>query len=175
MNIAEANSLLNLSDTCQVENNDTIAFLGMHSIYSNFYPSEFRLENKTYNSAEQMIQAEKAALFDDDIALSKILAESNPYKIKKIGSRIGNYDERKWNQKSKEAAYRAVYAKFSQNATLRSALLNNNKLLVEGSREPVWGTGVHLHDKNALDPRFWTDGPGLMSDIYSKVKDELSK
>ena len=55
-------------------------------------------------------------------------------------------------------------------------LSTGSSTLAESSKDPYWGTGVHLHSKNALDKCFWTPGGGggAMSEILEKVRHELS-
>ena len=61
--------------------------------------------------------------------------------------------------------YTALHTKFSQNPTLRSILLTTGEAkLAEMSTDSYWGTGIHLHDKNALDHCFWT-GDGVMCEL----------
>ena len=64
---------------------EKIVFLGCHSVFSNLHSSPFTLDNINYNCVEQRIQSQKAAIFDDDVLHSKIMRESNPYKVKRLG------------------------------------------------------------------------------------------
>ena len=123
-----------------------------------------------------MIQSEKAALFNDDITQAKILHETNPFKIKKLGSRVRNFNLEQWRKVDRKVVHAAVMAKFGQNECLKGILLNTGEALIaESSLDSYWGTGVHLHDRNALDERFWSDGPGVLSEIYSRVRHDLRK
>ena len=97
-NISEVSSALDLPATCQRSNSDTILFLGSHFPFSNLYGCTFSVNNIKYNSVEQYIQSQKASLFEDDAAQARIHAESNPYKIKKLGSRIKNFSQERWRR-----------------------------------------------------------------------------
>ena len=102
--------------------------------------------------------------------------ERNLYKIKKYCSRIHNYSEERWRSTAKHVMYTAVHAKFLQNPALLGILLNSGEmLLAEGSPDPYWGIGVHIHDRVALDKRFWKNSGGVTSEIYTRVHQELSK
>ena len=68
---------------------------------------------------------------------------------------------------------RGVYEKFRQNEHLLDLLLTTNKNIYEASPDRLWGTGVHIKNVNALSSSNW-QGVGLMHQIYSKVKGELS-
>ena len=175
-NVNEVNALLDLPSTCQRFDDKlgTLLFLGSHSPYSNLYSCHFVIDNINYNSIEQYLQSEKAKLFDDDQSCSKIMAERNTYKIKKLGSRIWGFSIQRWKQESRKLAYRAVLAKFAQNKTLQEVLLSNDHQIAESSEDPFWGTGIHLHDRLALDKRSWkTADGGAMSHILTRIRQEL--
>ena len=153
------------------------SFWALLSPFSNLYPVDIRIDNISYNSAEQYIQSEKARLFDDDIAHSRIMRECNPYRVKTIGSKIRGFKLDHWRKHAKQVAYKANLAKYSQNKTLKRVLRNNNgRLLVEGSTDSFWGIGLHLYDKKALDRRFWVNKEGgAMSEILRRVHSELMR
>ena len=175
-NYTDANAMLDLAATCQRKDNDKLIFLGMHSVYSNFHPAGFTLNNIKYSSAEQFIQSEKAALFNDDITQAKILSEHNPYKIKKLGAKVRGFREAKWSDSAKSIVFKAVSAKFNQNPALAGILVNSgDMLLAKGSIDSFWGTGRHLRDKRALDKRAWENEGGAMSEILHRVRTDLKK
>ena len=153
-NINEVNDIVNTQLSCQRSDSDNriTVFLGSHSINSNLYGSDFTINNITYNTAEQYIQSEKASLFNDDVTQARIMKETNPSIIKKLGSKVKNFKLQCWRAVCENVAYCVVHAKFTQNTTLLSILKNTgNTIIVEGSPDPYWGTSVHLHDKKALD------------------------
>ena len=168
-NFSEVNALLDISSTCQRSNENKTIFLGMHSVFSNLHPAHFSLDNIEYNCVEQMLQSEKASLFDDDISHARIMREQNPYKIKKLGSCIKNFSNECWKHSERQIAHAAALGKFQQNPTLRNILLSTGTAkIAESLTDAHWGTGIHLHDKHALDERYWK-GDGLMCEIYQKV------
>ena len=172
-NFAEANAIIDISSTCQHSDETKTIFLGMHSIFSNLHPARFCIDNIEYSSVEQMLQSKKAALFDDDITHSKIMKESNPYKIKKLGSRVRNFSNDQWKQHEKVIALSAVRAKFAQNISLKNILLSTGSVkIVESSTDSHWGTGIHLHDRNTVKEEYWR-GDGMMCEIYNQVHQEL--
>lgn len=159
--------------SCEKRDENTIAFLGPHSVYSNFHLANFIEGGVKYSSAEQMIQAEKAALFNDKVSLVRIMKTTNPYRVKEIGSRIKGFNKEIWSEKCKDIALRAVKSKFEQNPSLRQILhCSGTLLLVESSPDKIWGTGLHLHDKNSLSRSNWA-GNGLMSEILLRVRSLL--
>ena len=174
-NISEANVFLDVTSTCQKSDGEKIIFFGAHSPFSNLYSTEFVIDNIHYNSVEQYYQGSKAEMFNDDITHSKIMHASNPYKIKKLGSKVAGFVENTWQKKEKDILFRGVHAKFIQNATLGSILRDSGDTkIAEASTNTTWGTGVHLHDKHALDVRMWKNKKGGgMSSILSRVRTEL--
>lgn len=173
-NLAELPLELKPSLSCEVRNEKTIAFLGPHSVFSNFHPAKFSEGKVIYNCAEQMIQAEKAALFKDNISLERIMKTRCPYRIKAIGNGIRNFDKTVWGRESKQIATRAVKAKFLQNKTLANLLRSTGSVdIVESSKDSHWGTGLYLRDSKALDTSAWHT-KGLMSEILSEVRKMLS-
>ena len=103
------------------------------------------------------------------------MTERNPYKIKKLGSRIRNFSQQEWRKFDCQIAMKAVTTKFQQNNILRTVLLNTgDKKLVESSHDSHWGTGLHLHDRNATNSNFWINkNGGIMSEILSRVHANL--
>lgn len=159
--------------SCEQRDDNTIAYLGPHSVFSNFHPASFTEGGVRYVSSEQMIQAEKAAMFGDRQTLAKIMKTKNPYKIKEIGSRVRGFNKEMWRASCKDVAIRAVSAKFKQNPNLSKLLISTGSLLlVEASPDRLWGTGVHLRSENALVRKKWISN-GLMSEVIQQVRKSL--
>ena len=116
-NLVELEGVIDVAQTCQKSDGSKTVFQGVHSVFSNLHPCEFVVDKVVYNSVEQAIQAGKAITFGDTRALSKVMCAKNPYKIKKLGSKIRNYDKTKWLAEMENIAYVAIKAKFSQNIT----------------------------------------------------------
>ena len=110
------------------------------------------MDNKEYTCIEQYLQSQKASLFDDDVTNARIMHERNPYRIKKLGSKVRNFSSDKLKTQCKVLARKAVYAKFSQNRALKEILIKTGeRKIVEASPDPIWGCGLHLRDRNALN------------------------
>ena len=72
----------------------------------------------------------------------------------------------RWKKSARNIAYAAVLAKFAQSPALRGILVNTGNIVIaESSPDQTWGTGLHLHERNAMDKRFWKNDGGLMSEI----------
>ena len=76
----------------------------------------------------------------------------NPFKIKRLGNNIRDFDMQRWKEHSKEVVYRGLYAKFKQNPSLKASLISTGSIkLAEATRDRYWGIGMNLGDRNALD------------------------
>ena len=115
-------------------------------------------------------------MFGDDLSHFKIMQETNPYKIKKLGGKIAGYNEDTCRKHVRATMLAGVMAKFTQNQTLCSILLDSGgSTIAEGSTDPYWGTGVHIHDRNVLNRNQWKNKHGgAMCDILKKVRNELN-
>lgn len=173
-NLAQLPPDLKASSSCEVRNDNVIAFLGPHSVFSNFHPAKFVSDKIKYTCAEQMIQAEKAALFKDTTSLQRIMKLTCPYRIKAAGNKIRNFDKHIWGKECKQITKRAVQAKFNQNPPLRNLLKSTGSVdIVESSKDSKWGTGLHLRNPRALDRSSWIS-KGLMNEILTEVRSSLS-
>ena len=119
-NISDANHLLDVKSTCERCDDDKILFLGSLSPFSNLYSAKFNIENIEYNCSEQFIQSQKASIFNDDVTQARILNESNLYKIKKLGSKVRNFNPETWKKMSVQVTYCANIVKFLQNNILKT-------------------------------------------------------
>lgn len=166
---------LNPRVLCERSDEDVHVFFGIGSPMSNFHPCEFVIDGTKYSCNEQYIQSQKASLFSDDIAQSRIMNASSPYKMKAIGSRIRNFEQSKWLGKAKQVAKKGALHKFQQNRSLANCLVETGrKQLAEASKEIPWGNGFQLKDDEALDPGKWK-ATGIMGEVLTEVRGVLLK
>lgn len=125
------------------------------SCLSQWYPASFVVSGQTYPTAEHWMMAEKARLFGDDEMEAEILVAADPGTAKALGRRVRGYDDDPWAARRFDAVVEGNDAKFGQNPTLRSFLLDTeDRILVEAApRDTVWGVG--LGAERARDPRQW--------------------
>lgn len=123
-----------------------ITFYGKNSPYSNFYYVEFDYKGYKVTSSEQAFMLEKALMFDDSM-VERILSTTNPVEIKKLGRKVKNFDEKKWNEVRYGIMVDILYAKFSTEP-LKTELLNTGiEFIVEASpTDKIWGAGLALGD-----------------------------
>ncbi len=113
---------------------------------SQWYPSDFYVRGNRYSCAEQYMMAEKAKLFNDVSSWKKIMAESDPAKMKALGRKVSNFKLARWITEGPKIVYRANLAKFTQNVELREKLLaTGQREMVEASwRDKIWGIGLSV-------------------------------
>ena len=73
------------------ESEETIGFFGELNPLSNFHPSTFMYNRVEYSSSEQLIQHQKAKLFDDTESAAKIMRAKSALECKKLSKNIANY------------------------------------------------------------------------------------
>jgi ribA/ribD-fused uncharacterized protein len=145
---------------------------GSYGEYSQWYLSDFTVDNITYNCCEQYMMYHKALLFNDlDIAM-KILQETSPRKLKALGRQIKNFDETIWEQHRADIVYNGNLYKFSQNLYLKKKMLKKlNYTFIEASPyDRIWGVG-YTADNLPLNKELW--GLNLLGVALNKVQKTL--
>ena len=132
---------------------------------SNFHTSPFTIDAQLCQSAEQFIQHKKACHFNHYKVSQQILNTNDPFEAKTLSHNIHKYDKDSWKSIARDACYPGIWAKFKQNPLLEQFLQSTKPTkLAESSYDKFWGTGLALHDKNALNPTYWANN-GLLGDI----------
>lgn len=144
--------------------------------FSNWYPSAFEVDGVKYNCSEQYMMAEKARLFNDDAALTKILAYTNPKDQKACGRLVQKFNREKWDAVARDVVYKGCLAKFSQNPDLKEALLATvGTSLVEASPyDRIWGIGLAKEDPRALNRSKWR-GTNWLGEVLDRVREKLGE
>ena len=127
------------------------------SCFSQWWMSDFIIDDVRYPSCEHFMMAEKARLFEDTETRERILNAKSPAEAKKLGRLVKGFSEERWLEKRFEIVVSGSLAKFSQNDALKEFLLSTgNKVLVESSPvDSIWGIGLDQHHENAAKPRLW--------------------
>ena len=144
--------------------------------HSQWYPSPFVIEGVQYNRAEQYMMAEKARMFQDLVALGKILTSNSPHDQKKYGRGVKGFDANKWNAVVKEIVYAGNYAKYSQNLELKKRLLDTTgTTLVEASPlDKIWGIGLAEDDPRAHRRETWL-GTNWLGEVLTRLREDFDK
>ena len=67
-------------------------------IFSNWYPSKFKVDGFTYNCGEQYMMHQKALLFDDFKIANEILLADHPKDQKALGKFVLNKQKQTWSE-----------------------------------------------------------------------------
>jgi hypothetical protein len=150
-------------------------FFTESSPFSQWYRCSFRVDDVTFNCAEQFMMHGKARLFDDVEVAAKILAADHPRDHKALGRKVKNFDDAAWKRARETIVLNGNRAKFTQNPALRDALLaTKGTLLVEASPyDRIWGIGLSATDPRARNPTLWK-GQNLLGKILTALRDELA-
>jgi ribA/ribD-fused uncharacterized protein len=145
------------------------------SCLSQWYPAEFVVDGVRYATAEHFMMAAKARLFDDEVAVARVLAAPSPAEAKQVGREVQGYDDARWSAARAEAVVRGNVAKFSQHPALRAFLLGTGaRVLVEASpRDRVWGIGMGASNPAATDPARW-NGQNLLGFALMEARARLA-
>ena len=151
---------------------DTIAFHGELSPFSNFQPSPFTINNHIYHSTKQCIQYQKCLMFGDSYTANLILRSKNALEAKRLSYKITRVDHMRWKSDGFDKCIIGIKEKFNQNPLLKSMLVATKpKLLVEASTNRLRGTGMGLRDTNVLNHTHWS-GHGWLSKMLHQIRDD---
>lgn len=144
------------------------------SCLSQWYPAQFSVDGTNYLTVEHYMMAEKARLFEDELALQRILAAQMPAQAKALGRKIDNFDETLWNKQRIEIVVKGNFEKFSQNPPLRDFLQQTAEhILIEASPvDRIWGIGLAENDPRARYAEQW-QGLNLLGFALMQVREQL--
>ena len=143
---------------------------------SQWFPAAFTVDGIRYATAEHWMMAEKARLFEDGLALARVLAKDDPGAAKAAGRSVRGFDEAVWRRHRFDIVVRGNRAKFEQHPLLRDFLLaTGDQVLVEASPvDPIWGIGLAAGDPRAQDPMHW-QGLNLLGFALMAARDALGE
>jgi len=162
-----------------MQTNKSIYFYGKGQFVflSNFYPCKIYDDelDVSFNCSEQCFMYSKCLIFDDENEelKEKILAETNPSKIKRFGRIVKNFDNKVWEKERWLRMYNAVYLKFSQNKDLKKKLLaTGDRALYEASpTDRIWGIGYSAKEAHKTSKSGY--GQNLLGKILMDVRSKL--
>ena len=132
-----------------------ITFYGKNSPYSNFYYGEFEYKGYKVTSSEQAFMLEKALMFDKSM-VERILSTTNSAEIKKLGRKVKNFDEKKWNEVRYDIMVDILCAKFSVEPLKLELVGTDDEFIVEASpTDKIWGAGLALGDPRLNYARYY--------------------
>lgn len=141
---------------------------------SNWYLSDFVVNNIHFSSMEQYMMYQKAICFNDTGTAGKILEISDVAQIKALGRLVKNYDDNHWNGVRQIVVYEGLLAKFSQNDELKNHLkATDDAILAECAvQDRIWGIGLSMKDESRFDIAKWK-GQNLLGYALMKVRDKI--
>lgn len=151
----------------------TIYFWGYQSPFSNFHSCPaFNHKGYTLYNSEQGFMLEKALMFDKTV-IPEILRTRTPAQVKRIGRRIRNYNDSKWDAHRYDAMVSVLRSKFAIPELKKALLSTNDALLVEASPyDKIWGIGLDERVARQTNPSLWP-GRNLLGKALMQVRDEL--
>ena len=146
------------------------------SCLSQWFSAAFTVDDILYPTAEHWMMVQKAKLFKDEEALSKMLNTSKPGTVKALGRTVRDFDKEVWNEQAYHIVVEGNKHKFSQNESMKNFLLSTgNKIIVEASpRDFIWGIGMGQDRKEAMNPHTWR-GTNWLGFALMETRDELLK
>jgi hypothetical protein len=109
--------------------------------FSNFFGAPFVLDGETWPTVEHYFVAQKAP--DDAEFQAEVRATTSPGRVKQLGRTVKIRDG--WDDIKYDLMFKAVRAKFEQNAALRANLLaTEDRPLHENCKDPWWGGGPNF-------------------------------
>ena len=141
---------------------------------SNWYLSEFTVDDIKFSSMEQYMMYEKALLFQDQEAAEKILQTDDAADIKALGRSVQHFDDKIWIKVREEIVYKGVREKFRQNPELAENLEKTGEEIIAecAVKDRIWGIGLSMKDEN----RFFIDkwrGQNLLGNILMRVREDI--
>lgn len=142
---------------------------------SNWYLSQFSVDEITFSSMEQYMMYKKAVCFQDYDTAGRILEMEDVSQIKKLGRKVSNYDENSWNGVRQIVVYRGLLEKFGQNDELKKLLLETgDSVLAECAvKDRIWGIGLSMTNPDRMDRACWK-GQNLLGYALMMVREDLA-
>ena len=142
---------------------------------SNWYLSQFSVDELTFSSMEQYMMYKKAVCFQDYDTADRILEMEDVSQIKKLGRKVSNYDENSWNGVRQIVVYRGLLEKFGQNDELKKLLLETgDSVMAECAvKDRIWGIGLSMTNPDRMDRACWK-GQNLLGYALMMVREDLA-
>ena len=154
------------------ESEDCVGFFGALNPLSNFHAAPFKVDDESFISTEQFIQAKKVSFFGDRKTYNKIMSATTSLNCKNFARNIRNFNRKSWEAAAKEVCRPGIQAKFSQNSELLHLLVEktSNKTIVECVNDRLWGTGIPLACEGCLDKAKWISD-GILGELLMEIRD----
>ena len=125
---------------------------------SNWYPSDFTVDEIKFTSMEQYMMYQKAMCFNDNSIAAQILETNDVAQIKALGRLVHNYNDHHWNGVRQVVIYEGLIAKLAECAV----------------KDRIWGIGLSMTDPDRFDRTKWK-GTNLLGYALMMVRDKITK
>lgn len=148
---------------------EAVIFFTKSSPLSNHFVRPFKLGDKSFTSVEQYLALQRATLVGNSDLASRAMETNDPADHKVILNTLYNNRREEWISQAPELILPAVTAKFQQNEDLADFLIDTHPLPIgEASKNSIWGIGLSLDDRRALDPSQWLPDGNLLGNTLSR-------
>ena len=152
-------------------NEHTVGFFGELCPFSNFYPVKFNHQGQSYHSSKQFIQYTKAKYCNDQETVERIMNTHSALACKQLGYTVQTYNHQSRIDSIEALCRSGIRAKFEQHPALLRALLNTgDKIIIESSKDDIWGTGIPLFRWDCLQEKLWLSR-GKLGTILMEIRD----
>ena len=151
---------------------DLIAYQSESAPFSNFFPVQIKMGDRSFTCLEQIFQYLKAKTMNKPLTAARLYLSRNPAEMKRMGDEMGTNDA--WEEKKYDVMYLCLKLKFEQHQGLRELLLRSgNCELVEATPGRLWGCGATL--SSSLLKRHEWPGENKQGKILMTVREELRR
>ncbi|AFU63847.1 hypothetical protein [Salmonella phage SSE121] len=160
-----------------------VFFFTQYDIFSNhyrcanpFWMPKHQAVGAKFWTVEHFMMYEKAMLFGDTNIAVDIANVYHPQEAKKLGRRVKNFDNSKWEAFRENIVVNGLYAKMMANPTIKDAaikLRKEGRVFVEASPyDAIWGIKMAENDPGVEDPTNWK-GLNLLGNCWHKAIDRV--
>lgn len=143
---------------------------------SNFSSYCVKYDGLSFPTAEHYFMYRKAKEFKDTRMIAAIYCVKTPLEAKRLGRKVGNFDEDKWDAVKEGIMLETLRLKLQSNPALVPLLKDTQgKLIAEASpRDKIWGIGLGAKRAAELGPALWP-GQNLLGEAWMKLREEILK
>ena len=153
-----------------------VFFWGTPSVFSNWHPATFVMDDLLFANSEQAFMYYKAKCFDDTVSMDNILKTHDPKEAKKLGRLVQGFEQDIWDVYKFDVMFNVLKHKFSQDRKMYIELMSTRgKHLVEASPyDKIWGIGLSVEDATNIDPDKWP-GQNLLGKVLDNLRNSFEK
>jgi ribA/ribD-fused uncharacterized protein len=143
---------------------------------SQWHPSPFVHQGRTYATSEHFMMAEKARLAGDTASEMRIIACRSPGFAQQLGYQVRGFNDAAWAEQRFAIVVQASVLKFTQHAPLRDYLLSTGEavLAFASPEDVVWGVGMVEADARIHQPQAWS-GVNLLGFALMEARDHVRR